>query len=278
MAQPAARGAGRGRSDDFRLSWAPQPPATQPAPQPEAVGPATGYRGVSAFFNVREAYSNVRQGQWEVEFSFKWVTRSDEEDEFEMAQSLKYGLTDRFHIELEVEEPELGDGGDHGAGELMLTLYYQFTEQDRWLPAIGGFARGRFPTGGGSSGVDGTFGTTLTWGLTERLRTHLHGFVMTANGHIGEAEFDRRDFQWGVGAGIDWKPTGGTLLGMSYLNRTSDEDGAPNENLLELLLVQEIGRFGGAEHELKLGVDIGLDGHETTRNFGAKLQWAIEWP
>ncbi len=243
-----------------------------------------GYRGVSKFFNVREAYSNVTQGEWELELTFEWETASGEDDEFEMEQSIKYGFTDRFHIEFEVMQPNLGDGGGSGAGDTGLVLFYNWNDEGDWLPAIGTYLQGRFPTGDGSEGVDVTLGVSLTKSVTEDLRGHLFGFVTSANGEIGDPEdeergetFDRRDFQWGVGLGFDYQLSEETLLGINYLNRAHDEYGNPNQNLLELLWVQDIGEYWGAEHEIKTAVDVGLDGHESTPNFAAKIQWAIEW-
>lgn len=266
----------------FRLAQAEERAGGEAGEEIEGYG--NGYRGVSAFFNVREAYSNVTQGEWELEFSFEWETESGEDDEFEMEQSIKYGFTDRFHIEFEVAQPNIGDGDGSGAGETFLTLFYNFNDEEDWLPAIGTFVQGRFPTGDGSEGVDVKLGISLTKSLTDDFRAHLFGFVMSANGEIGDPEeeergeeFDRRDFQWGLGVGFDYQLSEETLLGINYLNQAHDEYGNPNQNLLELLWVQEIGEFWGAEHEIKTAVDVGLDGHESTPNFAAKIQWAIEW-
>ncbi len=262
---------------DFQLSETRQTGQRQRGPEPEHG--TTDYRGVSAFFNVREAYSNVRQGEWELEFSFEWETESEGDDDFEMAQSVKYGFTDDFHIELEIEQPGIGDGGGSGAGESSLTLFYNCTKEQDRMPAVGSYIKGRFPTGDGSAGVDVTFGTAITKSITDDLRLHLGGFLTSANGHIGEEDQDgqRRPFQWGAGLGFDYRVSGQTLVGLNYLNRVNHERGHPNQNLLELELVQDIGRFGGAEHEIKVAADFGLDGHESTPNAAIRIQWAIEW-
>ena len=262
----------------FRLAQAEERAAGEAGEEIEAYG--HGYRGVSKFFNVREAYSNVTAGEWELELTFEWETSSGEDDEFEMEQSIKYGLTDRFHIEFEVAQPNLGDGGGSGAGDTGLVLFYNWNDEGEVVPAIGTYVQGRFPTGDGSEGVDVTLGTSLTKCVAGDLRCHLFGFVMSANGEVGdprEEDYDRRDFQWGVGVGLDYQLSEQTLVGLSYLNRSHDEYGNPNQNLLEVLCVQEIGEFWGAEHEIKTAVDVGLDGHESTPNFAAKIQWAIEW-
>jgi len=252
----------------------------------------SGYRGISSLFNVREANSNVPQGKWEFEFTFEWFTSSGEDDELELEQSLKYGITDAFHIELEVMEPELGDGGRNGAGETRLTLFYQLLQEQEAMPALGIYASGRFPSGHGSSGVDGTFGAAVTKSIDERFRVHFEGFLQTANGEIGSGDDggrrgwcglgvedgnDRRDFQWGLGPGFDYMIDDATVAGLNYLHRAGPYYGERDQNILELLLVRDLGSLGPAQHELKLAMDVGLDGVESTPNFGAKIQWAIEW-
>jgi len=237
-----------------------------------------GYRGVSKFFNIREANSNVRQGEWELELTTGWATRSDgEDDELEFEQSLKYGVTDRFHIELEVKQPSIGDGGESGAGDMDLIFFYQFLEESDTMPALGGFAAMRIPSGDGSSKVDGTFSLIATKSLTDRVRVHFQGFVQTANGHIGEAEGDRRPFQWGLGPGMDCQIAEDTVALINYLHRSSEYRGHHNMNILEFGLIHEFGQVGRAEHGVKLAFDVGLDGAEETPNFAAALQYYLEW-
>lgn len=256
----------------------PEKPAAEEAPEHDLSNGLWGYRGVSSFFNIREANSNVRQGEWEFEYLVKWETESGESDEIEMAQSIKYGFTDRFHIELEVEQPGIGEGGGNGAGDLQLVFFYQFLEEADLLPALGGFAKMRIPSGDGSSGVDGTLGLAATKTFGDKFRVHLQGFVMTANGSSGAGgDDDRRDFQWGVGPGFDIQLAEETLFGMNYLLRSSKEDGQRLQNILEFGLVQGLGHIGKAEHGIKFAFDVGLDGSSSTPNFGGKILWYIEW-
>ncbi len=235
------------------------------------------YRGASGFFNIREANANVGRGEWEFEANFGWSTKSGTSDEFGMAQSLKYGISDRFFIELEAEEPRLGEGGDSGAGDLNLELFYQFVKETDTLPAIAAFAKGRFPTGDGSSGVDGKLSAIVTKSITDRFRFHFQGFAMTANGSSGAGGDDREPFQWGLGPGFDYLINDDTLVAVNYLHRNNPTEGLRNQNILEFGVVRELGRIGGAKHELKLGLDVGLNGDRDTPNMGAKIQWGIEW-
>lgn len=272
----------------------PGEPAAKPAVKEEAANkkpeaPASkpveayGYRGVSSFFNIREAYSNVDKGEWEFEITSIWNTRSNHKhDEVELTQSLKYGITDDFHVELGISEP-LGDGG-RGVPELNLRLFNTFWHETDWVPAFGGWAELRIPTGYESSGVDGTFGGILTKTLFPRFRAHFQGYVRTANGAQGGFDEARRAFQWGLGPGFDYQITDDTLAVLNYLHKASDDYGQHNNNLLEWGLVHYFPKtgylfpiYGRFTNFLKFAVDIGLDGLRETPNLGLKLQWGIQW-
>lgn len=261
-----------------------QAPATAPAraegvkPEAEEGEGLWGYRGVSSFFNIREANSNVRQGEWEFEFIAGWKTQSDgEDDEIELEQSLKFGVTDEFHVELEVVQPTIGDGGESGAGDLNLTLFYTFLKETEALPALGGFGEMRIPSGDGSSGVDGTFSLIATKTFARNCRAHFQGYVKTANGSSGADEGERRYFQWGLGPGFDYRINDNNLVLLNYLHRSSEEEEVHNANILEFGSVHKLGRIGPAEHELKLAFDVGLDGSIGTPNFAGRVLWGVEW-
>lgn len=262
-----------------------QPPPAAKAPatkeaeraEREEAKEAGGYRGLSNFFNVREAYSNTEKGEWEFEAGSKWFTRRDHErDEVEVYQSLKYGVTDDFHLELEVSEP-LGYGGE-GVGELTFTVFNTFWHESDWLPAFGGRAAMRIPSGYESSGVDGTFTGIFTKTLLPRFRAHFLGYVRTANGAPGnEEEENRRAFQWGLGPGFDYQITDATVAVLNYLHKVSDEYGEHNNNILELGVVHHFPENGRFHHMLKLAAEVGLDGQPDTPKLGAKLQWEVDW-
>jgi hypothetical protein len=256
------------KAETMDLQAAEEEAATQPAAE------KYGYRGTSSFYTIREAYSNVKQGQWEFEFTFFYATRDRTDDSFRLTQSLKYGVTDDFHIELAVAEP-LGDGG-RGVGELELTLFNTFWHETEWLPAFAGLASMRIPTGYQSSGVDGTFSGILTKTICEPFRFHIQGFVQTANGEPGDFSGDRRHFQWGVGPGFDLKLWEGAVGVLNYLNRSSETYGEHNQNILQLGLTQKLPDITESiDHALKLAFDIGLDGDRETPNFGVRVQWGI---
>ncbi|MCG3128082.1 MAG: hypothetical protein CHACPFDD_02956 [Phycisphaerae bacterium] len=233
------------------------------------------YREISSFFNIREAYANVKQGEWEIESWFEWETKSDgSDDDFGPAFSLKYGITDTIFAELEVETINLGDGGEQGNGELGLQLFWEMWKEAEWYPAMATFVEMRIPSGQGSSGVDAELHFVVTKTLLPNFRGHFEGFIETANGaRGGEDEDERRDFQWGVGPGFDYSFSDDTIATVNYLNRCSEEYGHHNQNILEFGVAQKVAE---GQH-VKAALDVGLDGDDETPNFAAKIQWAIEF-
>lgn len=247
---------------------------TAPTAAPASMEGASGYRGTSDFYNVREAFANQRQGEWEFEVGSAWRTDdSGSDDDISAFANLKYGITDRFYIEVSALPINLGDGGDQGAGDTGLLLFYQCMDETDWLPAFGSWISGRFPSGDGSSGVDGTLGGAFTKTLVPRLRGHLQGTITTANGARGGEDYDRRDFQWGAGVGIDYEIDEKTYAILNYTNTVSDEVGNGNLNVLEVGVTHNI----CPGQRLRASVDVGLDDNGETPNFAAKIQWSIDW-
>lgn len=250
-------------------------PAAKTAAEPKkaAAASADEYREISDFFNVREANATVRKGEWEFEVEGGWFTHGNgEDDEFGLAQTLKYGITDKMFVELEVAEDTLGDGGESGAGEIYLTWFNQCLAENGGMPALAHYVTLRLPTGAGSEGVDASFHAVLTKTITDRIRGHLEGYVTTANGGPGDDD-DRKHFLWGIGPGVDYKVSDATILTANYVNRASEADGGHNQNILEFGVAHEI----APKQHVKLATDIGLDGAAETPNLGAKFQWSIEW-
>lgn len=231
------------------------------------------YREVSSFYNIREANANLEKGEWEFETTFEWSTTSHEHDEVIFEPSIKYGFTNNFWVELNVPL-KLGEGGEQGNGDLGLELFYQFLHESESMPAMATWAAMRIPSGEGSSGVDASFHLVATKHVATKCRAHIEGFVETANGYRGgDEDEDRRNFQWGVGPGFDYQVDDKTIAIVNYLNRSSEEFGHHNQNILELGVAREIAE---GQH-IKAALDIGLDGADETPNLAVKLQWSIEW-
>lgn len=239
------------------------------------------YREVSEFFNIREANPNTVKGEWEVEVEMFWETRSNGRDDlFFMEQSVRYGVTNDFFVELGVLQPSIGDGGDQGNGDMDLTLFYRCLKEvpGEDTPSIGSYINARFPTGDGSRNTDVTLGSIVTKSLGGNWRTHFQGYIRSANGGSSDWIDDgRRDVQWGWGPGFDYEIDEKTLLLINYLNKSSDKFGQHNNNILELGASHQIAQSEKVNQHIKAAVDIGLDGQDETPNVGAKFLWVISF-
>lgn len=277
--QPAKNGATKSgeKADMGKKAAVPQDAkketAKPPMPKKEEPADEDDYREVSDFYQIREANPSVTKGEWELEFEYEYETHNHHDDDSLFSASLKYGLTNSTFVELEVLPINIGDGGDQGAGDLSVILFQQLFREEGARPAAAVWAEMRVPSGDGSSGVDGALHFNLTKTLFPKFRAHLEGFIETVNGTRGGEDEEYRPFQWGVGPGFDYQFDEKTLGLVNYLNRCSDEEGKPNSNVIEFGVARELVE---GQH-IKAAVDIGLDGHEDTPNFAAKLLWSIEW-
>jgi len=273
-----AAGQSAGTAEPAAKPAAPAPVA-QPAAKAHPPAPAADvesefhYREISGFFNIREAYANVGKGEWEFETWVEWETQSGQRDTYGPAASLKYGITDTFYAEIELLPLTLGQGGDQGNGDIALQLFKELWKEGDVVPAMGLWGEMRIPSGQGSSGVDVELAGALTKTVAPNLRMHFNGFIMSANGSRGGDDDERRPFQWGAGPGVDYSFSDDTIATVNYLNRCNEDEGEPNENVIEFGLAQ---RLAPNQH-LKLAVEVGADGHESTPNLGAKVLWSIEW-
>jgi hypothetical protein len=251
----------------------------------------SGYRGLSNFFNVRESNVNVNKGEWELEVNSGWDTGSGGDDDVFAGLSLKYGVCENTYVELELIPVNLGDGGGHGAGETELTIFHQWTSESSSAVGFGTWASMRIPSGDGSEGVDGELAGAITKSLGGNWRGHINGWVMTTNGEMGDPDGDdsdvwdsdfwtgggdpgRRDFQWGLGVGVDYQCSADTIGTLNWINRSNDQNGENNDNIMEIGFSHKLADNQG----LKFAVDVDVDGaDDSIPNVGAKLQWSIEW-
>lgn len=234
-----------------------------------------GFGGLGDFWNVREANSNLKQGQWNIETTWAWGTRSDNsDDDLTGAAALRYGVTDDLFVELELYPLNFGDGDSQGNGDLGVIVFWNPIKETDSSPAFGTYIEGRAPSGDDSRGVDAEWHWIVTKTLMPKLRAHFEGFIMTANGgRSGAQDYGRRPFQWGVGPGFDYAITDSTKAVINYVNRSSDQYGNQNLNILELGIAQALGE----NQYVCAGVDIGLDDGDETPNFVMKAQWGLTW-
>ena len=224
-------------------------------------------RGIDLPIELEEAPPTEHK-EFEVEITFDWSTKSDGEDdhvgnEFE----LNYGLLPNLEVGLAVPV-EYGDGRVEGNGDLDLYAHYRLWKDADWYPGFAVRGNIRLPTGVDSSGVDGTFTFVLdkNFGLH---RVTLNGVLKTANGHNVE---DVRHFQWAVGVGYDHPIIDDkTLFVADYFNKSSEEEGHGNINLLEFGVQREIAEH----HTIGVGVTIGLDDNEETPNLGVGVKYVF---
>ncbi len=229
---------------------------------------------VDDFFNVRQANSDVEQGDWELELGTRWFTgNTGGDDDSFLVGELAYGLTEDAFIELRLLPVNIGDGGDLANGDIEIELFNRFVHETDFLPSIALSLEGRFPTGEGSSGVDSGLGFHLTKTIAPKTRMHCDGFVETANGgRTEEEEEGGRHFQWGAGVGFDYEFSDKLLGVVNYVNRASEEFGGRNEQLFELGANYKIAPGRG----IKVAADVGLTGVGDEPNFGVKIQYEIE--
>jgi hypothetical protein len=233
----------------------------------------SSYMGVSSFFNVREANANVVEGEWEVEAAMEWQTGDGVEgdDDFYLIPSIKYGLSDRAYIELEVLPLRLFDGGGHANGEIETTFFYQCMVETDSAPAFGSWISVRWPTGHGSSKVDVSLHGAFTKTLADNWRGHLNGFLASNNGGRGDVPENREHFGWGLGAGVDYAFSEETLGVLNYENRRA-EYGGSNDQYIEAGLVHHLTDAS----EIKLALDYNID-NSSGAEWVTKIQYAFEW-
>ncbi len=260
-----------------------------------------GYRGVDDIFQVREANPNVGAGQWQFELALGWdIWKSGDgnDDNITLTPSIKYGITDDFNIELQVMPINFGDGSriegvedfndntglfedddnaKDGLGELNFKMFWRLFEEQGLAPAFAMWSEIRIPSGENSEKFDATLHFNLTKTLWDGIRGHLTGFLMTANGSKGDYNQisigDRRDFQWGVGLGMDFALSDQDLLLINYMNRSSRYDGNKTTNGIEMGWVHH---FSDTQ-QLQLGIRYNDTdgGFEEGPRWSTNIQWSI---
>lgn len=262
-----------------------------------------GYRGVDDIFLIREANPNVSQGQWQFELAVGWdIWKSGDgnDDNITLTPSIKYGITDDFNIELEVLPINFGDGSriegvedfnnntglfeddddaKDGLGELNFKMFWRLWEEQGLAPAFAMWSEIRIPSGENSEKFDGTLHFNFTKTMWDGVRGHLAGFIKTANGSKGDYNQnnigDRRDFQWGVGTGMDFALDDQNLLVVNYLNHSSQYDGNSTTNSVELGWVHHLSDTQQLQIATRYNDTNG--GFEEGPRWSTNIQWSVAW-
>jgi hypothetical protein len=194
----------------------------------------------------------VCKGQLDLRFTFRWIPEPatpGEQDDFVIQPSLVWGVWD--NVEVSVSLPIwVGDNGDRGAYEdgnydTYLGVLWRFLEPQGYWPAMAVAGHARIPTGQGSDKMDGEVRLVLTNEYDSGIRSHVNGWVKSANGtndqtskafrdaNVDDTLDDRgpndktgytRDFQWGFTVGLDgpiprWDTARWVL---NYIHRASE--------------------------------------------------------
>lgn len=226
-----------------------------------------------------DAYMSLEDGQpsapgtWELELNLGWLTTSGESDVGILVPEIEYtpdGSDFLRNMQLGLAFPfEVGDGGIDGNGDAEIAWQQRWVADDGTMPTLATIFSMRAPSGYQSSGVDGTFTGILAKDCGPGT-FFLNGWVTTANGNNVD---DIRHFQWGGRVAYLWRFAEGAALTVDYVNQTSEEDGESNMNLVE------VGAQFKVNENLTLGpgILVGVDGKESTPNFGAGIRFTFSF-
>jgi hypothetical protein len=216
------------------------------------------------------------------------ANNGDSDDDFLAEPALVWGFAEDWELWLR-NQAWLGDSGNRNAFQdgnydTWLGVMWRFADQNGNWPSMGLQAEARFPTGDGSSGMDGELRLNLTNDYESGLRSHVNIFGLYVSGDneknvelddddaleflglVPDDGLDSRDLQYGLVVGLDG-PLGdsGNLRWVAdYMNRSSFYTGRSNMNVLELGLEWAL----SDETKLAIGGRAGLDDEEDTLNFG----------
>lgn len=259
----------------------------------------TEYKGVDDFFRVREANPNVKECVWQFELNTAWQTfrsGSGRDDDWNVGASIKYGITEDLFAEFAVLPVNIGDGnaiegysnhdggwwndrkgvGDSGNGESSVKLFWRFLREQEVMPAMAVWSEMRLPTGVGSEKVDFDLHFNMTKTIIERLRAHLTGWGRSANGSRGDYNDSffgsRRDFQWGLGTGVDYALNEENMLVLNYENRSSNYDGNANTNHYEAGWVHDLTE---TQQLMISAIYDDVRGEQEGPRWTAQFQWSI---
>lgn len=244
----------------------------------------------------------VPAGSVDLRLSYQWVTASspanggDSDDDSILSPNIWWGIAENW--ELTFNTPLwVGDGGDRpggldGNGDTYVGLLWRFGQQDDCWPAMALKTTVRIPTGDASEGIDGELRLILTNEYDSGVRSHLNGFLITANGDndvsgplagprdedilvlLGRADpvQDRRDFQWGIVLGLDGPlcDDGSTRWVIDYMHRSSVHYGSGDMNILDAGLQWRLDEC----RMLGISAQVGLDDNEDTPNAGASVTYS----
>jgi len=220
----------------------------------------------------------VPVGQVDLRLRFEWVTDDyadvDGDDDFVLGAGFHVGIVEDWQLSLDVPF-NVGDGrnktdavrGFDGNGDATAGVMWQFADQAEYVPAMALQFKIKFRTGYRHSDLDGEARLMLTNEYDSGLRSHINFFLETERG-------DWHRLLWGAVIGIDGPMcAGGAVRWVADLAHTNSEHlNGKNSTSLELGFEWEMME----NHNLGLTTQFGLDDHDETPDFGARLMYSLE--
>jgi hypothetical protein len=240
----------------------------------------------------------IARDQVDLRFTFKYFTdwEISDGDDFIAQPSILWGAWDNGQVSVRVPF-WLGKGGDMGPfedgnGDVYIGALWRLMDQVDYWPSLALSAEGRFPTGDGSSGVDGKVSLLLTNDYESGVRSHFNAFIQSVNGdNLESSNIDptseaadntfgeinnvtARDLRWGAIVGLDGPLTadGSLRWVVDYAYQNSYTTGQDNIQLVDV----------GWEWALAEGQMLGMSGqfnveqdHDDVPNYGVALTYSM---
>ena len=235
----------------------------------------TGYDLVSPLY--LEDADPVPQGQLDLRFRFEWSTDDDQDvdgdDDFVLGQGLYWGFAPNWELSLAVPF-NVGDGdnksdgvrGFDGNGDATVGISWRFYEQSGYVPAMALQAKVRHKTGYRSSGCDGEARLVLTNEYDSGIRSHVNIGVETE-----DSVWHRLPVFVVIGMDGPLCADGAVRWIVDYFHINAEYLNGSNSNVLELGYEWQMSE----RHKWGLTGQFGLDDHEETPDFGARLVYSL---
>ncbi len=218
----------------------------------------------------------VPTGHLDLRFRLDWLTgdTTNGGDDFVFGTSLYYGIADRTQLSVDLpfkvgNGSDKSDGGVRGFssnGDATVGLLYQFMDQTDGMPAMAVQTNFRFRTGYRSSPLDMQVRLLMTNEYDSGVRSHLNLSTETENGYFGRWNWDAV-----VGADGPLCADGAVRWVMDFAHLNSELNNGGNSTYVE------VGSEWTMDNGQTLGLmtQYGLDNHDRTDEWGARMMWVI---
>ena len=217
----------------------------------------------------------VTTGHLDLRVRVDYLTGDDAngDDDLILGTSLYYGVADRTQLSLDVPF-NMGDGRDQsggigrfgGNGDVTIGLLHQFMDQSGGMPAMALQTNVKFRTGYRSSPMDLQFRLLMTNEYDSGVRSHINLSTATEDG-----DFSRWNWDAVVGADGPLCSDGSVrwVMDFAHQNRELNDGGTSTYAEIGTEWTMDNG------HTLGMMAQVGLDGHDETADFGARIMMVI---